>query len=96
MKVTYSHAEPYLRERALRAACGVADARTQRDRREKIGQLYAYVTSLRILLASPEGQQSPPGVADEAALPSASWRPILVEFLSADDWTALLPTLERP
>ena len=61
LTVTYSSAAPYIREALLNAAGLKLHARTQRDRKEYVGEMMGLVRALKILLASPEGQESPVG-----------------------------------
>jgi len=64
IKVTYSSAAGYIRERAMQAAYSKLNQTTQRERARKTGEMHAYVTALEILLASPEGKGSEPGYPD--------------------------------
>ena len=64
IKVTYSSAAGYIRERAMQAAYSKLNQHTQRERARKSGELHAYITALEILLHSPEGQDSEAGYPD--------------------------------
>jgi hypothetical protein len=61
IKVTYSSATGYIRERAMQAAYSKLNQSTQRERARKSGEMQAYITALEIVLKSPEGQDSEPG-----------------------------------
>jgi hypothetical protein len=58
---TYSHAAPYIREQLLNAASLKLSQSTQRERRFYMGMMQGLVHALKILMSSPEGQDSPKG-----------------------------------
>ena len=64
IKVTYSSAAGYIREAAMRAASRKLNQTTQRERARMSGEMHAYVSSLNILLRSPEGKDSEIGYPD--------------------------------
>lgn len=55
-------AGPVLRRHIIDAAQSMEGATTQRDRRHYGGQLYGFVKSLDVLLASREGKHLEPGI----------------------------------
>lgn len=67
--VHYSHAAPYIRNRAAYAADSMANATTLRKKAEHRGQLFGLVSALEILMSSPEGKDSEAGIADVDTLP---------------------------
>ncbi len=61
LTVTYSSAAPYIREAIIRATYSKINESTQRERARKEGTMYGLVSALKILLASPEGENSEVG-----------------------------------
>lgn len=55
---TYSHAAPYIREAIMRATYSKLNQTTQRERARMEGKMFGLVSALKILLASPEGENS--------------------------------------
>jgi hypothetical protein len=61
MTAVYSHAAPYIREQILNATSRRLSATTQKSKREHTGEMTGLIKALKILLASPEGTDSPIG-----------------------------------
>lgn len=61
---TYSHAAPYIREAILNTMSLKLSANTKRDQYAYGFQLHGLIQALEILLASPEGKNSPTGQPD--------------------------------
>ena len=52
LSVRYSHAAPFIREKLLVALRQAEDASTQRDRKARFAEAYAYASTLKVLAAS--------------------------------------------
>jgi hypothetical protein len=61
MTAHYEHAAPFIREQILNAGSRKLHATTQKARREHVGEMTGLIKALKILLSSPEGEDSPIG-----------------------------------
>jgi hypothetical protein len=72
IKVTYSHAAPYIRQAAAYAASRAIGSETKRDANRAWSEVDGLVAALSILLKSPEGKNQPGEIADEDRIPPAA------------------------
>ena len=68
---TYSHAAPYIRHSILNTASLKLGAQRERDKSRLSGEMFGYIAALKILLASPEGADSPVGYPEFRGRPEA-------------------------
>lgn len=81
--VRYSHASPYILNKAAYACHKSKTAKTERDRRQARGEAYGLISALEYLRASASWTNEPPGIADADTLPHGAIT-LLIQFIGSD------------